>query len=344
MDQTTASSNFSTPVLPTESAFEPLDPKRGVILFFIILPGIIGNIFSLAATANILKLQVKVAPNYYVFALSSIDLLLLIACCTPTLVCYVAGEWKGGQMLCDFQGVMSLFCSISSGSVAALLAVDRFFAVTKPFLYRSQITVRLVETLILCAVLLSLAVSLLPTFGFGSFQMNLTGTYCTINWFSTSTKHIVYSYMYACIGLGLVAAIVTVNIIVIVSLLSERRKKTKIFNADLSSTITTPQGKSENNSLGNVEMPQLRAGQQSSVPTSAPSIHSITRSYQVSRRVQFYKQTNLEVRAVKLSIAISVVFLFCWVPFMVSFPKYDISYISLFLFEPKVKCSFAKKK
>ena len=309
----TFNTTFRSPIPPTERNYEPLDQKQGVILFVIILPGLIGNVFALVSTAKIMKLQVKVAPNYYVFALSSIDLFLLVACCSPTLICYLTGRWQEGQIMCDFQGIMSLFCSLSSGSVAVLLAVDRFVAVTKPFLYRSHISINIVMGLIATAVLISMVTALLPVVGFGSFSMNLTGTYCTINWFSTVPKHTAFSYMYASVGFGLVVTIVTVNITVIVRLINERRKKAIIFNADLSSTTTSRPGKS--NRPDDLNANQTQDGSLS-VACRAPSSHSRSSSRQTARRLRL-KHTDLEVRAVKLSIAISIVFLICWVPFMV---------------------------
>ena len=312
-------------ILPTEQNYEPLDQKQGVILSVIILPGLIGNVFALVSTAKIMKLQVKVAPNYYVFALSSIDLFLLVACSSPTLICYLSGRWQGGQIMCDFQGIMSLFCSLSSGSVAALLAVDRFFAVTKPLFYRSHTSINCVAGLIATAVLISMLISLLPIAGFGSFSMNLTGTYCTINWFSTVPKHAAFSYMYASVGFGLVVTIVTVNITVIVRLINERRKKAIIFNAGLPSTTISRQEKSDSTQIQRLNQQNANQTLDGSLPVAcrAPPSHSRSSSRQTARRLHL-KHTDLEAGALKLSIAVSVLFLICWLPFMVGLigPKY----------------------
>jgi prostaglandin E receptor 4 len=76
---------------------------------------------------------------------------------------------KGHTWLFCFIRILWRFFGLSSGCVAFLMAIERYFALTKPFFYCKHFTNGLIKRLILvlwtCAAILSFA----PVTGFGLF-------------------------------------------------------------------------------------------------------------------------------------------------------------------------------
>ena len=213
----------------TSLPYEEIQPIQGAILGIIATPGVIGNIFAIFATIRILREQ-KLSPNIFVLSLAAIDLFGIIVVCIPTWLCYAFGGWIGGDKLCDFQGFMTLFCSLGSGGIATSMAVDRYLAVKAPFWHRRTFTARLATRVVFGVYFGSALISILPVVGFGSFVLNLTSTYCTLNWFATEIKDIVFSYLFATIGVTLVCTVIFCNINVIVRLF-QRKEKSRALSA-----------------------------------------------------------------------------------------------------------------
>ena len=172
--------------------YHEIKPIQGVILGVTATPGVIGNLFAIFVTIKILQDQ-KLSPNIFVLSLASIDLFGIGMLCTPTWLCYAFGRWIGGDEMCDFQGFISLLCSLGSGGIATCMAVDRYLAVKTPFWHRRTVTVELAKGISIGVYIGSAVIACLPVLGFGSFVRNLTGTYCTVNWFASS-RHFSCSY------------------------------------------------------------------------------------------------------------------------------------------------------
>lgn len=208
---------------PTPSPYEALDPKQGAILGIITTPGIIANFLTIVVTVKLLRHQ-KMTPNIFVFALACMDLSGIILICTPTFLCYIFKGWVGGQHMCKLQGFLTLFFTLGSGFLATSMSVDRFIAVRWPLYHRRYITVKVVKRIVLVIVVLSAIVSFCPVVGFGSFVRNLTGTYCTLNWFASSAKDVAFSCFFASVGFLLIITVVVANINVVLNLYRRRSK------------------------------------------------------------------------------------------------------------------------
>ena len=210
--------------------YEPLDSKQGLILFLITLPGTLGNMVAFITTWKLIKTQVA-APNYLILALNFTDFYGIAFCTFPTLLCYLNKNWTGGDIMCNFQGVSTMFASLASGIFASVMATDRLLAIWKPYIYRQHVTVK--KTLItICATwLIALFIGLLPLVGVGDFVRNLTGTFCTVNWFAKRPADQAYSIVYASIGIVLVVVVVICNIQITVSLFRIKRKRQEMVSA-----------------------------------------------------------------------------------------------------------------
>lgn len=247
--------------------YVPIDPKQGLILFLITLPGTIANIIAFLATFKLVREQTGTAPNYLILALNFTDFYGIVFCTLPTLLCYLFKRWVGGDAMCNFQSVSIMFASLASGVLATAMATDRLLAIWKPFVYKKNITLKKTLTTIFATWICSFLIAILPLAGKGFFVRNLTGTYCTINWFAKRTANQVYAVFYAIVGITLVSIVVFCNAKIVTSLLGSKSKR--------------------------------------------KALHGFYDRAQGTRN-------KLEMQLVKSVGAISVLFVICWFPFMVS--------------------------
>ena len=253
-----------------KSPYEDIQPIQGVILGIIATPGIMGNIFALVVTVKLLKVQ-KQSPNVFITGLACCDLTGILTVCIPTWICYAFGGWQGGNHLCNFQGFATLLFSMGSGLMATAMSIDRFLAIQAPFYHRTHVNVGTATKLVFAIMVFSSIFAIMPVLGFGSFVLNLTGTYCTINWFAHEAADKAFSYIYATVGILMVLIVVLCNILVIFLLLKKRK-----IRRNLSGTLHN----------------QVREQQSAS--------------------------DKLQQQFSRMMMIISLLFLICWIPFMVS--------------------------
>ena len=254
--------------------YVPLDPKQGLILFLIALPGTLANVVAFITTWKLIRIQ-AVAPNYLILALNFTDFYGICFCTLPTLLCYLFKDWVGGDTMCNYQGVSTIFASLGSGIFATVMAVDRLLAVWKPFVYKKHVTVQKTMIIVVVTWILALFIAVLPLAGVGDYVRNLTGTYCTVNWFAESTADRFYSVFYAVLGILLVIVVVLCNIRIGISLYQMKRKRLRLHGFAAAD-------KNRNQPNENIT-----------------------------------SQKN-EMQLVKSIGAISILFIICWFPFMVS--------------------------
>lgn len=239
----TTTQNISTTANPWP--YVALDPKQGLILFLITLPGTLANIVAFLTTLKVTREQKKVAPNYLILALNLTDFYGIVFCTLPTLLCYLHKRWVGGNAMCNFQSVSTMFASLASGILATAMATDRLLAVWKPFLYKKHVTMRRTFFTVTATWLGAFVVAISPLAGSDFFVKNLTGTYCTINWFAKETANQVYAVFYAIIGITMVAIVVFCNVKIVVTLLAQRKKRGALYGLEMEEHVDDGRKKSE---------------------------------------------------------------------------------------------------
>eukprot|EP00795_Rhopilema_esculentum_P006187 gene6187-11589_t len=202
-----------------------LDPKQGLILFLITLPGTVANIIAFLATLKLTRQQKNAAPNYLILALTFTDFYGITFCTLPTLICYRYKRWIGGNAMCNFQSVSTMFASLASGILATVMSTDRLIAIWKPFVYKKYVNLKKTLITITATWLSAFAIAILPLAGQGFFVRNLTGTYCTINWFAKQTANQIYAVFYAILGVSLIGIVVFCNAKIVHSLLTSKAKQ-----------------------------------------------------------------------------------------------------------------------
>ena len=258
--------------------YDDLRVPDSVILYIVSTTGIVANVFAILASAKLLRIQ-PLSPNVFVLGLSCTDLVSLTLLSIPSWLCYINGEWLGGKRLCDFQGFTFLFSTLCSAFMAALMAMDRCIAVTRPFFHRKTMTVHKAKVLLLVATTASLVVSIFPVFCFGSFVRNISGSFCSVNWFPETAPERAFCIFYAVLG-GLPAMVVVLcNIAVILELFRSRKRRISVTNMIL------------------------------------PAASRLSK-----RRIT--EREDTEKQFSRTMVVISVVYLFGWIPFMVSGKNY----------------------
>lgn len=202
---------------------------EAIVLYIMTVTGIVANAFAILASAKLLQLQ-PLSPNVFVLGLSCVDLISLVFFSVPSWLFYVNGEWIGGKQLCDYQGFIFLFATLCSAFLATSMAVDRCIAVTKPFFHRKTMTVNKAKALLLGTIAASFVVSLFPICSFGSFVRNISGSFCTVNWFPQNASDSAFCVFYAVLG-GLPAIVVLFcNITVIWELFRSKQRRVSVTN------------------------------------------------------------------------------------------------------------------
>lgn len=99
-----------------------------------------------------------------------------------------------------FLRILWRFFGLSSGLVAFLMAIERYFALTKPFFYCKHFTNKLIKRLILILWTLAGLLCFAPTFGFGIF-LHEQGKKCERYRDATETVDVAYAFLFFFVGM-----------------------------------------------------------------------------------------------------------------------------------------------
>lgn len=149
---TSVSSTISNRSLPS-AIVEPF-------LFIIInSTAIVGNVFVIVAISR--NPALRKITNWYILSLAISDLFVAVTCFPLTLGASMKGQWMYSDVMCQIQGHVIQVWACFSLTIVALTAVNRYYRVVRPVLYRKIFSKRL--TIIITAS--SLFVSALMAVG-----------------------------------------------------------------------------------------------------------------------------------------------------------------------------------
>ncbi|XP_023314607.1 5-hydroxytryptamine receptor-like isoform X2 [Trichogramma pretiosum] len=132
-----------------------------ILLSFLIIATIIGNVFVIAAI--LLERNLQSVANYLILSLAVAD--LLVACLVMPLALYeVAHEWALGPKLCDMWTSSDVLCCTASILHLVAIALDRYWAVTN-IDYIHHRTARRIGLMIGVVWLVSFLVCIAPLLG-----------------------------------------------------------------------------------------------------------------------------------------------------------------------------------
>ena len=108
--------------------------------------------------------RLHTVTNLYIFSLAFSDLLMAFFVMPFSSGVLILGHWPFGPVICNIQGFLTLVLAWVSLQTIALTAVNRYFCVTRPSIYRAVFTVNKSLLYILAVWFLVILIVSLPLF------------------------------------------------------------------------------------------------------------------------------------------------------------------------------------
>ncbi|KAL9962329.1 hypothetical protein ACROYT_G031420 [Oculina patagonica] len=119
----------------------PLSVIVESFLFIIInITAIVGNTFVIVAISR--NPALRKITNWYILSLAISDLFVAVTCLPLTLGASIKGQWMYSDVICQIQGHVIQVWACFSLTIVAMTAVNRYYRVVRPVLYRKIFTKR----------------------------------------------------------------------------------------------------------------------------------------------------------------------------------------------------------
>lgn len=177
-------------------------------LFVINLTALFGN--TLLCIAFFKNNHLRSVTNIFVLTLAISDIIMSLASMPLSEGSLIAGEWIFGDVLCHFQGFLAHFLAFLSLQMMALTAVNRYFRVIKPDLYKKIFTPRYTTLMIISASLMSVGILASITFGqHGNLFVFHPGKTICVNSYRSMLRTQIYT-IFSCVAFVFLPALVII--------------------------------------------------------------------------------------------------------------------------------------
>ena len=314
--------------------------------------GIVANIVAVIATRYAIKIygtsnrRRKITiPTFLIHCLMAVDLftVLFFFFRGVFLRLYTMESFR-----CDLEFASSLLLSWLAGLINALMCFERCVAMTAPFYYHKNASLGKAKIGVVIVIIIAFVFSMLPVFGFGSYKIDINGTYHCIGpgdiGNNVTAYDLHYTVLYLISGIGLVLFIQICNAIVISKIMAIHKRARTMRNfvtshtkGRVDSSTTHDSQASTNTKSSNVFRTLFRAlatnmtnGDTTSSTNSTSDNrggHDAENEIRSGRRQR--KQTDQpgknEINIARRIVVVSVVFTLSWLPFYVSANKRSAS-------------------
>ncbi|XP_036337193.1 prostaglandin D2 receptor-like isoform X2 [Rhagoletis pomonella] len=277
--------------------------RRFLFSGIVLLLGVIGNSLALLilarkkATKNSkYTLMLRCLASNNLIGLLGMLLTLLLKVYVPDDKFKAYVRWDCTlKVLCRFFG-------LSSGCIAAVMAIERWMALARPFIYHKHITYELVRKTINSLVLIAVIITFLPFIGFGAYidESDPENPKCLRYRDAEGFLNKTYSVLFMLFGTLLCVVIVACNLFVtrVLCFIGRTRTTKRHMHYDLVNR--------EKGSIHRIE----------GEPNSGSSLYhhhsnSVTMSADASPD---------EIKFAKLMAFLSISFVICWMPQMIAIP------------------------
>ena len=123
--------------------------------------------------------RLRTVPNIYIVALAISDILMATFSMPYSCVVLATGRWDFGHEFCQIQGFFTFFLAFVSLQTMTATAINRYFTVVKPSIYRTSkyFTVRFtIYSILLVCVSASIGAGL--AFGWADFTLHSGKVFC----------------------------------------------------------------------------------------------------------------------------------------------------------------------
>lgn len=258
-----------------------------VIVKVVYTIGIIGNA---AAIIALRRGERRVRNRKHLLLLTSLaanDLVALVGMMCAMLVSEHVPSVRSTQWHCVARVVLRIF-GIGSVCIAVTMALERYLALTRPFLYQKQVTYYVIRTALLVSWFWAAILTCAPVFGLGLYY-DKKNQRCLRYREAESTTDFVYAVFYVGFGTSLCLILVYCNLAVIRALYA----------------ITAPRAGGP---------PIVRRVSKSSCRQRQRSLNSGSNLQAMHHNAA----TAEEVAFSRLMATLSVLFMICWLPQMVT--------------------------
>ncbi|TGZ47795.1 prostaglandin E2 receptor EP2 subtype isoform X1 [Temnothorax longispinosus] len=180
-----------------------------LILTLVYITGVIGNVSALVILFHRDKRRNR-KHLLMLRCLATNDLVALLGMLVQMYVTIYADGVTSTRIFCSLRVVWRLF-GLFSGCVAIVMAAERWLALTRPFVYQKQVTYPVIVRCMLALWLVALAMTSLPVMGFGLYYK---GEQCMRYREATEPSDIAYAYVWFVFGTLLCLSIVWCNLAV----------------------------------------------------------------------------------------------------------------------------------
>ncbi|KAG5308407.1 PE2R4 protein, partial [Acromyrmex insinuator] len=252
-----------------------------LVLTLVYTTGVIGNVSALVILFHRDKRRNR-KHLLMLRCLATNDLVALLGMLVQMYVTIYAGDVTSTRIFCSLRVVWRLF-GLFSGCVAIVMAAERWLALTRPFVYQKQVTYPVIVRCMLALWLIALTITSLPVMGFGLYYKDKQ---CVRYREATEPSDIAYAYVWFIFGTLLCLSIVWCNLAV-------SRALSKLSHRTVA--------------LGRIS----RASSRAKPLLTIAGVHTPHRLETV---------TTEERAFARLMAVLSISFVICWMPYMISIP------------------------
>ena len=185
-------SGRSTQVKITEAA----------ILVCLILLAFVGNV--LVCIAVFKKAHLRTIPNMFITNLAVSDILMAIVCMPITLHVLISGKWPFSSSLCDMHGVSIFTFGVVSQVNMSVIAVNRYFALCRPFECKAIFTKTNVLSMITILWILPSVASVPPLVGWGYYAFHPGKALCIYPFHVNIIYAVIIKILFIAFPIGLI--------------------------------------------------------------------------------------------------------------------------------------------
>ncbi|XP_014089457.1 prostaglandin D2 receptor [Bactrocera oleae] len=276
--------------------------RRFLFSGIVLLLGVIGNLLALIILAR-KKATKNSKYTLMLRCLASNNLIGLLGMLTTMLLKTYVPEDKFKAYVrwdCTLK-VLCRFFGLSSGCIAAVMAIERWMALARPFIYHKHITYELVRKTINSLVLIAVVITFLPFIGFGAYidESDPENPKCLRYRDAEGFWNKTYSVLFMLFGSLLCVVIVACNLFVtrVLCFIGRTRTTKRHMHYDLANR--------EKGSMNRIE------GEPSSGSSLYHHSNSVTMTADASPD---------EIKFAKLMAYLSISFVICWMPQMIAIP------------------------
>ncbi|XP_067644872.1 prostaglandin D2 receptor [Eurosta solidaginis] len=298
--------NASSTALPSIGAHTKAlyaNPKRLLFSGIVLLLGVVGNSLALMILAR-KKATKNSKYTLMLRCLASNNLVGLVGMFTTLLLKVYMPDDKFKAYVrwdCTLK-VLCRFFGLSSGCIAAVMAIERWMALARPFIYHKHITYELVRKTIRSLVLIAVVITFLPFTGFGAYidDSNPDNLKCLRYRDAEGFWNKTYSVLFMLFGTLLCVVIVACNLFVtrVLCFIGRTRTTKRHMHYDLVNR--------EKGSIHRIE----------GEPNSGSSLYH----HQSNSVTMTADASPDEIKFAKLMAFLSISFVICWMPQMIAIP------------------------